>query len=154
MGKNIKNIKESQLFVYSYKPVYSLSFLSDPEPLDDKELTTLSESLEPKFKLNIKRSRMKRKTNTESTLESKKSGLSDLFIEYINDYANALQKTQTLNERIKQFKMQYTPIQLVASSNPINRSLDLSTSFEGELLRLSSKITKTISSKIFSKNSE
>ena len=154
VGKNIKNIKESQLFVYSYKPVYSLSFLSDPEPLDDKELTTLSESLEPKFKLNIKRSRMKRKTNTESTLESKKSGLSDLFIEYINDYANALQKTQTLNERIKQFKMQYTPIQLVASSNPINRSLDLSTSLEGELLRLSSKITKTISSKIFSKNSE
>ena len=152
VGKNIKNIKESQLFVYSYRPIYSLSFFSDPEPLDDKDLTTLSESLEPKFKLNIKRTRLKRKTNTELVLESKKSGFSEIFMEYIKDYANSLHKTKTLNERIKQFKMNYIPIQLVASSNPINRSLNLSTSFEGELLRLSSKITKTISSKIFSKS--
>ena len=50
--------------------------------------------------------------------------------------------------------MNYTPIHFFSTSNPVNRSLNLGTSVEGELLRLSSKITKTISSKIFSKHSE
>ena len=84
VGKNIKNIKESQMFVYSYKPVYSLALLSDPEPLEDDELTTLSESLEPKFKLNSKKSKIKRKTNTETKYENSK--LSKLFLEYLQDY--------------------------------------------------------------------
>ena len=44
VGRIIKNIKESQMFVYGYKPVYSLAILSDPEPLDDDKLTSLSES--------------------------------------------------------------------------------------------------------------
>ena len=133
VGKTIKNIKESQMFVYSYKPVYSLSILSDPEPLDDKDLTTLSESLEPKFKLNTRKSKLKRKTNTEMVLDNKKSGLSELFLEYLQDYGKTFHNKNTLNERIRLFKMQYTPINLVSTSNLMNRTSNLSASTESDM---------------------
>ena len=129
VGKNIKNIKESQIFVYTYKPVYSLTFLSDPEPLDDNELTTLSESLEPKFKLNTRKSKIKRKTNTEVKLENNK--LSKLFLEYVKDYGFALQTKMTLKERIRKFQTEYTPIgQIQNSNNSINRSFNMSSSMD------------------------
>ena len=131
VGKNIKNIKESQMFVYSYKPVYSLALLSDPEPLEDDELTTLSESLEPKFKLNSKKSKIKRKTNTETKYENNK--LSKLFLEYLQDYGISIKKKMSLRERIKLFQKQYTPIQNIERSYVVNRSINLSTSIESHL---------------------
>ena len=139
VGKIIKNIKESQMFVYSYKPVYSLSILSDPNPLDDEALTTLSELLEPKFKLNIRKSKIKRKTKTEISLENNKSGLSQLFLEYVQDYGLSLSKKMSLKDRIKQFQDQYTPIHLVGSSNPVIRSLNSSStiSIDESNIRLS-----------------
>ena len=138
-GKIIKNIKESQMFVYSYKPVYSLSILSDPNPLEDEALTTLSELLEPKFKLNIRKSKIKRKTKTELSLENNKSGLSQLFLEYVQDYGLSLSKKMSLKDRIKQFQDQYTPIHLVGSSNPVIRSLNSSStiSIDESNIRLS-----------------
>ena len=135
VGKIIKNIKESQMFVYSYKPVYSLSILSDPDPLDDDALTTLSELLEPKFKLNTKKSKIKRKTNTELNLENNKSGLSKLFLEYVQDYGHSLSKKMSLRDRIKQFQTQYTPIHLVGSSNPVIRSLNSYSSMDESNIR-------------------
>ena len=139
VGKIIKNIKESQMFVYSYKPVYSLSILSDPNPLEDEALTTLSELLEPKFKLNIRKSKIKRKTKTEISLENNKSGLSQLFLEYVQDYGLSLSKKMSLKDRIKQFQDQYTPIHLVGSSNPVIRSLNSSStiSIDESNIRLS-----------------
>ena len=138
VGKNIKNIKESQIFIYNYKPVYSLAFLSDPEPLEDNELTTLSEALEPKFKLNSKRSKIKRKTNTEINLQNNK--LSQIFLDYLKDYGASQRKNMTLKERIKLFQEQYTPIHLIVSSNPIQRSLNMSSSINDSItLRKSSK---------------
>ena len=131
VGKNIKNIKESQMFVYSYKPIYSLALLSDPEPLEDDELTTLSESLEPKFKLNSKKSKIKRKTNTETKYENNK--LSKLFLEYLQDYGISIKKKMSLRERIKLFQKQYTPIQNIERSYVVNRSINLSTSIESHL---------------------
>ena len=131
VGKNIKNIKESQMFVYSYKPVYSLALLSDPEPLEDDELTTLSESLEPKFKLNSKKSKIKRKTNTETKYENNK--LSKLFLEYLQDYGISIKKKMSLRERIQLFQKQYTPIQNIERSYVVNRSINLSTSIESHL---------------------
>ena len=122
-GKIIKNIKESQIFIYDYKPVYSLSFLSDPQPLEDKDLTVLSELLEPKFKLNTKKSRMKRKTNTESKLEETETKLSNLFLDYIKDYGLTLCNKMSLKDRIKQFKINYTCISLLENSNPVHRNL-------------------------------
>ncbi len=139
VGKIIKNIKESQMFVYAYKPVYSLSILSDPNPLEDEALTTLSELLEPKFKLNIRKSKIKRKTKTELSLENNKSGLSQLFLEYVQDYGLSLSKKMSLKDRIKQFQDQYTPIHLVGSSNPVIRSLNSSStiSIDESNIRLS-----------------
>ena len=123
VGKNIRNIKESQMFVYSYKPVYALALLSDPEPLEDNDLTTLSEALEPKFKLNSKRSKIKRKTNTETKYQNNK--LSQLFLEFLKDYGISLQKKMSLRDRIELFQKQYTPIHNVDSSYIINRSMNL-----------------------------
>ena len=131
VGKNIRNIKESQMFVYSYKPVYALALLSDPEPLEDNDLTTLSEALEPKFKLNSKRSKIKRKTNTETKYENNK--LSHLFLEFLKDYGISLQKKMSLRERIELFKKQYTPIHNVDSSYIINRSMNLSASINNSM---------------------
>ena len=131
VGKNIRNIKESQMFVYSYKPVYALALLSDPEPLEDNDLTTLSEALEPKFKLSSKRSKIKRKTNTETKYENNK--LSQLFLEFLKDYGISLQKKMSLRERIELFKKQYTPIHNVDSSYIINRSMNLSTSINNSM---------------------
>ena len=131
VGKNIRNIKESQMFVYSYKPVYALAILSDPEPLEDNELTALSEALEPKFKLNSKRSKIKRKTNTETKYEKYK--LSQLFLEFLKDYGISLQKKMSLRERIELFQKQYTPIHNVQSSSAINRTMNLSTSFNASM---------------------
>ena len=127
------------MFVYSYKPVYSLSILSDPNPLDDEALTTLSELLEPKFKLNIRKSKIKRKTKTELSFENNKSGLSQLFLEYVQDYGLSLSKKMSLKDRIKQFQDQYTPIHLVGSSNPVIRSLNSSStiSIDESNIRLS-----------------
>ena len=139
VGKIIKNIKESQMFVYSYKPVYSLSILSDPEPLDDDDLTSLSESIEPKFRIG-KKTKIKRKTHSELILENNKSGLPQLFLEYLQDYGYSMSKKMTLKERIKLFQRQYLPVSLVGSSNPVTRSLYSYVSIDGnDSLRSSSK---------------
>jgi hypothetical protein len=139
VGKIIKNIKESQMFVYSYKPVYSLSILSDPEPLDDEDLTSLSESIEPKFRIG-KKSKIKRKTHSETILENNKSGIPQLFLEYLKDYGYTMSKKMTLKERIKLFQRQYLPVSLVGSSNPVTRSLYSYISFDdNDSLRSSSK---------------
>ena len=130
VGKIIKNIKESQMFIYFYKPVYSLAILSDPEPLEDNELTALSEALEPKFKLSLRKSKLKRRTNSDIKFEKNKSGLSKLFLEYLQDYGMALQKKMSLQERIKQFKMQYISISSPESSFPHNRSANMSITSE------------------------
>ena len=139
VGKIIKNIKDSQMFVYSYKPVYCLSILSDPEPLGDDELTELSEHLEPRFKLNTKKTKIKRKTKTEIKFEKIKSGLSPLFVEYIKDYSSMISKKMTLSERIKLFQTDFTSINDVRTSNPVIRSLNLSSTID-EGYRLSTMI--------------
>jgi len=139
VGKIIKNIKDSQMFVYSYKPVYCLSILSDPEPLGDDELTELSEHLEPRFKLNTKKTKIKRKTKTEIKFEKIKSGLSPLFVEYIKDYSSMISKKMTLSERIKLFQTNFTSINDVRTSNPVIRSLNLSSTID-EGYRLSTMI--------------
>ena len=139
VGKIIKNIKDSQMFVYSYKPVYCLSILSDPEPLGDDELTELSEKLEPRFKLNTKKTKIKRKTKTEIKFEKIKSGLSPLFVEYIKDYSSMISKKMTLSERIKLFQTNFTSINDVRTSNPVIRSLNLSSTID-EGYRLSTMI--------------
>ena len=123
VGRIIKNIKESQMFVYGYKPVYSLAVLSDPDPLDDDKLTSLSESLEPKFNLPH-RSRNKRKSNSDLMMEKNKSGLTEIFLEFIKNYGNNHCNKISLTERIRLIKEQYVPIKLVESSNIIERSLD------------------------------
>ena len=140
VGKIIKNIKESQMFIYFYKPVFSLAILSDPEPLEDNELTNLSESLEPKFKLNTKRTKMKRRTNSDIKIENSKSGLSELFLEYLQDYGISLKKKMTLQERIHQFRMQYKSISSIQCVLPISRFNNMSI-YSQDSLRSSSSIT-------------
>jgi len=125
VGRIIKNIKESQMFVYGYKPVYSLAILSDPEPLDDDKLTSLSESIEPKFKLDNK-SKNKRKTNSDLIMEKNNSGLTEFYIEFIKNYGVAQSNKMTLRDRIKLIKEIYVPINSVDGSNPVERSLDMS----------------------------
>ena len=125
VGRIIKNIKESQMFVYGYKPVYSLAILSDPEPLDDDKLTSLSESIEPKFKLDNK-SKNKRKTNSDLIMEKNNSGLTEFYIEFIKNYGVAQRNKMTLRDRIKLIKEIYVPINSVDGSNPVERSLDMS----------------------------
>jgi len=122
------------MFVYSYKPVYCLSILSDPEPLGDDELTELSEHLEPRFKLNTKKTKIKRKTKTEIKFEKIKSGLSPLFVEYIKDYSSMISKKMTLSERIKLFQTNFTSINDVRTSNPVIRSLNLSSTIDEGLI--------------------
>ena len=126
VGKIIKSIKESQMFVYGYKPVYALSLLSDPDPLDDDKLTSLSESIEPKFLLNGK-TKNKRKTNTDIKMEKNKTGLNTIFLECLKNYGKIYCNQMTLNDRIKQLQEQYVPINYVETSNPVERSLDIST---------------------------
>ena len=126
VGKIIKSIKESQMFVYGYKPVYALSLLSDPDPLDDDKLTSLSESIEPKFLLNGK-TKNKRKTNTDIKMEKNKTGLNTIFLECLKNYGKIHCNQMTLNDRIKQLQEQYVPINYVETSNPVERSLDIST---------------------------
>ena len=125
VGRIIKNIKESQMFVYGYKPVYSLAILSDPDPLDDDKLTSLSESIEPKFKLDNK-SKNKRKTNSDLIMEQNKSGLTELFVEFIKNYGVAQSNKMTIRDRIKLIKEIYVPINSVDGSYPVERSLDMS----------------------------
>jgi len=126
VGKIIKNIKESQMFVYGYKPVYALSLLSEPDPLDDDKLTSLSESIEPKFMLN-KKTKNKRKTNTDIKMEQNKTGLNTIFLECLKNYGKIHCNQMTLSDRIKLLQEQYVPINYVETSNPVERSLDIST---------------------------
>ena len=123
VGKIIQNIKESQMFVYEYKPVYSLAVLSDPDPLDDDKLTSLSESLEPKFNLPH-RTKNKRITNSDLMMEKNKSGLTPIFLDFIKYYGNAHYNEMSLKDRIKLIKEQYVPVHLVKSSKEIERSLE------------------------------
>ena len=123
VGKIIQNIKESQMFVYEYKPVYSLAVLSDPDPLDDDKLTSLSESLEPKFNLPH-RTKNKRITNSDIMMEKNKSGLTPIFLDFIKYYGNAHYNEMSLKDRIKLIKEQYVPVHLVKSSKEIERSLE------------------------------
>ena len=123
VGKIIQNIKESQMFVYEYKPVYSLAVLSDPDPLDDDKLTSLSESLEPKFNLPH-RTKNKRITNSDLMMEKNKSGLTQIFLDFIKYYGNAHYNEMSLKDRIKLIKEQYIPLHLVKSSKQIERSLE------------------------------
>ena len=123
VGKIIQNIKESQMFVYEYKPVYSLAVLSDPDPLDDDKLTSLSESLEPKFNLPH-RTKNKRITNSDIMMEKNKSGLTPIFLDFIKYYGNAHYNEMSLKDRIKLIKEQYIPLHLVKSSKQIERSLE------------------------------
>ena len=123
VGKIIQNIKESQMFVYEYKPVYSLAVLSDPDPLDDDKLTSLSESLEPKFNLSH-RTKNKRITNSDIMMEKNKSGLTPIFLDFIKYYGNAHYNEMSLKDRIKLIKEQYIPLHLVKSSKQIERSLE------------------------------
>ena len=123
VGKIIQNIKESQMFVYEYKPVYSLAVLSDPDPLDEDKLTSLSESLEPKFNLSH-RTKNKRITNSDIMMEKNKSGLTPIFLDFIKYYGNAHYNEMSLKDRIKLIKEQYIPLHLVKSSKQIERSLE------------------------------
>ena len=140
VGRIIKNIRDSQMFVYNYKPVYSLAVLSDPAPLDDDKLTNLSESIEPKFKLEHK-SKNKRKTNSDLIMEKNISGLPELFLEFIKNYGIAYCNKMALRERIKLIKEQYVPIHSVEGSNPVEIGLDISISSN-----MSSSRTSSISS--------
>ena len=123
VGKIIQNIKESQMFVYEYKPVYSLALLSEPDPLDEDKLTSLSESLEPKFNLPH-RTKNKRITNSDIMMEKNKSGLTPIFLDFIKYYGNAHYNKMSLKDRIKLIKEQYIPVHLVKSSKQIERSLE------------------------------
>jgi hypothetical protein len=123
VGKIIQNIKESQMFVYEYKPVYSLALLSEPDPLDEDKLTSLSESLEPKFNLPH-RTKNKRITNSDIMMEKNKSGLTPIFLDFIKYYGNAHYNEMSLKDRIKLIKEQYIPVHLVKSSKQIERSLE------------------------------
>ena len=144
VGRIIKNIKESQMFVYGYKPVYSLALLSDPEPLDDDKLTSLSESIEPKFTLGRK-TKIKRKTNTDLIIEKNKSGLNELFLSFIKNYGNIQCNKLSIKDRIKLLKEQYVPINYVETSNPVERSLDISTiSYSSRALSVSSLTENSI----------
>ena len=125
VGKIINNIKESQMFVYGYKPIYSLAILSDPNPVDDDKLTSISESLEPKYLLD-KKTKIKRKTNTDWNLEKIKSGLTKQFLESIKNYGSIHCNKMSLKDRIKKLKEQYVPINNIEMSNPIERNLDMS----------------------------
>ena len=111
------------MFVYGYKPVYSLAVLSDPDPLDDDKLTSLSESLEPKFNLPH-RTKNKRITNSDLMMEKNKSGLTPIFLDFIKYYGNAHYNEMSLKDRIKLIKEQYIPVHLVKSSKQIERSLE------------------------------
>ena len=126
VGRIIRNIKESQMFVYGYKPVYSLAILSDPDPLDDDQLTSLSESIEPKFTLE-KKTKIKRKTNSDIMMEQNKSGLPEFFLEVIRSYGINQGRKLPLKERIKFLKEKYVPIDLVEKSELVERILDIST---------------------------
>ena len=125
VGRIIKNIKESQMFVYGYKPVYALSILSDPDPLDDDKLTKLSESIEPKFTLDRK-TKIKRKTNSDIKIENIKSGLTTVFLENIRNYGKIHLNKMSLKDRIKQIQKNYVPISSI-ETNLVERSLDIST---------------------------
>ena len=126
VGKIIQNIKERQMFVYGYKPVYSLAILSDPDPIGDDKLTSLSELLEPKYQLD-KKTKIKRKTNTDLNLEKIQSGLPIQFLDSIKSYGNIHFNKMSLKDRIKKLKEQYIPINNIETSNPIERNLDIST---------------------------
>ena len=142
VGRIIKNIKESQMFVYNYKPVYSLAILSDPDPIEDEKLTKLSESIEPKFKLEHK-SKNKRKTNSDLIMEKNISGLPELFLEFIKNYGLAQCNKMSLRNRIKLIKEQYIPIYSIESSYLVERNLDTS---------MSSYSSRTSSISSFSEN--
>jgi len=43
--KVLDNISKYQSFIYRYKPIYKLSFLADPSPLNEDQLTDISERL-------------------------------------------------------------------------------------------------------------
>ena len=126
VGKIIQNIKESQMFVYGYKPIYSLAILSDPDPVNDDKLTSMSESLEPKYLLD-KKTKVKRKTNTDWNMEKTKSGLNLTFLESIKNYGKIQTNKMSLKDRIQKLKEQYVPINNIEMSNPVERSLDMST---------------------------
>ena len=126
VGKIIQNIKESQMFVYGYKPIYSLAILSDPDPVNDDKLTNMSESLEPKYLLD-KKTKVKRKTNTDWNMEKTKSGLNLTFLESIKNYGKIQTNKMSLKDRIQKLKEQYVPINNIEMSNPVERSLDMST---------------------------
>ena len=140
VGKIIQNIKESQMFVYGYKPIYSLAILSDPDPVNDDKLTSMSESLEPKYLLD-KKTKVKRKTNTDWNMEKSKSGLNLTFLESIKCYGNIQRNKMSLKDRIKKLKEQYVPINNIEMSNPIERSLDMSMSSISRTGSVSSNIS-------------
>ena len=140
VGKIIQNIKESQMFVYGYKPIYSLAILSDPDPVNDDKLTSISESLEPKYLLD-KKTKVKRKTNTDWNMEKSKSGLNLTFLESIKNYGNIQRNKMSLKDRIKKLKEQYVPINNIEMSNPIERSLDMSISSVSRTGSVSSNIS-------------
>ena len=149
VGKIINNIKESQMFVYGYKPIYSLAILSDPNPVDDDKLTNISESLEPKYLLD-KKTKIKRKTNTDCNIEKIKSGLTKQFLESIKNYGIIHCSKMSLKDRIKKLKEQYVPINNIEISNPIERNFDMisisSTSRTGSISSISS-ITESLTIK-------
>ena len=59
--------------------------------------------------------------------------LTQIFLDYLKDYGSSQRKNMSLRERIKLFQEQYTPIHLIVNSNPIQRSLNMSSSLNDSI---------------------
>ena len=60
-------------------------------------------------------------------MEKTKSGLNLTFLESIKNYGKIQTNKMSLKDRIQKLKEQYVPINNIEMSNPVERSLDMST---------------------------
>ena len=60
-------------------------------------------------------------------MEKTKSGLNLTFLESIKNYGKIQTNKMSLKNRIQKLKEQYVPINNIEMSNPVERSLDMST---------------------------
>ena len=83
IGQIIEEIKYFQRFGYNYEPCFSLSFLSQPTPLDEEQLLNLSKKIEPKFTLTKSKTNNKRITKTDEEMSKADKACNSIFNEYI-----------------------------------------------------------------------
>lgn len=74
VGQIIEEIKYFQRFGYNYEPCFSLSFLSQPSPLDEEQLMNVSKKIEPKFTLTKSKTNNKRITKTDEEISKGRQG--------------------------------------------------------------------------------